>query len=83
MKDFYHEFQNMAIDNPQILSSDFTFENSRLVDLIQRMIEKDVLVHMSTTENGWSEFDTDMDYKVYNELKENNELDKIIRLNAT
>ena len=44
------------------------------------MVEKGIKVNMSTTKNGWLEFDTIKDYEIYTNLKEKNMLNDIIKL---
>ena len=42
--------------------------------------KKGIKVNMSTTKNGWLEFDTIKDYEIYTNLKEKNMLNDIIKL---
>lgn len=80
MKKIYHESKLQSTKDHNPLNPNLTFENSRLVDLIQNMVEKGIKVNMSTTKNGWLEFDTIKDYEIYTNLKEKNMLNDIIKL---
>ena len=80
MKNFYHKSKNKSTKSFNPLNPNLTFENSRLVDLIHGMINEGIKVNVSTTKNGWLEFDTVKDYEIYNNLKEKNLLKDIIRL---
>jgi len=80
IKDVYHKSKLQSTKDHNPLNPNLTFENSRLVDLIQSMINEGVEVNMSTTKNGWLEFDTLKDYKIYTDLKEKNMLNNIIKL---
>ena len=51
-----------------------------MVDLIQGLINAGVKIKVSTTENGWLEFDTLNDYEIYTDLKNKNILSNIIQL---
>ncbi|RZD48871.1 MAG: hypothetical protein CXT78_00335 [Thaumarchaeota archaeon] len=80
LKELYHKSKFEAENGKNPLNPNLTFKNSRLVDLIQEIIRKGIQVNMSTTKNGWLEFDTLKDYKIYNDLKDRNMLNKIIQL---
>ncbi|EGG41193.1 hypothetical protein Nlim_2002 [Candidatus Nitrosarchaeum limnium SFB1] len=80
LKDVYYKSKLQSTDNSNPLNSNLTFENSRLVDLIQGMIRSGIKVSVSTTKNGWLEFDTVKDYEIYSNLKDKNMLSDIINL---
>lgn len=81
LKDVYYKSKLRSTDNNNPLNSNLTFENSRLVDLIQEMIREGIKVNISKTKNGWLEFDTLKDYEIYSDLKDKNMLREIINLN--
>jgi len=80
LKDFYHKSKCQATKNYNPLNPNRTFENSRLVDLIQGLITSGIKVNVSTTKNGWLEFDTLKDFEIYNDLKNKKILSSIIKL---
>lgn len=80
VKDFYHKSKSKATKDFNPLNPNLTFENSRLVDLIQGLISSGIKVSVSTTENGWLEFDTLKDYEIHSDLKNKNRLNSIINL---
>jgi len=80
LKEIYHKSKSEAKNGKNSLNQNLTFENSRLVDLIHALITSGVKVNMSTTKNGWLEFDTLKDYEIYNDLKDKNMLRDIINL---
>jgi len=80
LKDFYNKSKSQATNDYNPLNPNLTFENSRLVDLIQGLINAGVKIKVSTTENGWLEFDTLNDYEIYTDLKNKNMLSNIIQL---
>lgn len=80
LKDVYYTSKFQSTDNSNPLNPNLTFENSRLVDLIQGMIRSGIKVSVSKTKNGWIEFDTLKDYEIYSDLKNRNMLGNIINL---
>lgn len=80
LKDFYHKSKCQATKDYNPLNPNLTFENSRLVDLIQGLITSGMKVNVSTTKNGWLEFDTPKDFVIYNDLKNKKILSSIINL---
>lgn len=80
LKELYHKSKSEAENGKNPLNPNITFKNSRLVDLIQGLIISGVKVNMSTTKNGWLEFDTLKDNEIYNDLKNRNMLNDIINL---
>lgn len=79
-KDLYHKSKMISNDNYNPLNKNCLFKNSRLVDLIHKLIVEGNKVKVVETKNGWLEFDTLKDYEIYNNLKEKNLLKDIIRL---
>lgn len=80
LKDFYHKSKRNATSEYNPLNPHLTFENSRLVDLIQGLVCSGIQVKSIPIKNGWLEFDTIKDYELYNNMKKNNTLSNIIKL---
>ena len=80
LKDFYFKSKLNSNDNFNPLNPLLSFENSRLVDLLQGLVKEGIKIKVSTTKNGWLEFDTLDDYKIYEDLKNKNILSDIIHL---
>lgn len=80
IKDFYKKSKEQSTENYNPLNQNLTFKNSRLVDLLQGLINNGIKIKVSTTKNGWLEFDTLDDYKIYSDLKNKNILSEIIKL---
>lgn len=80
LKDFYIKSKSNSNEKFNPLSQSLSFEHSRLVDLLQGLVKEGIKIKVIETKNGWLEFDTLDDYKIYSDLQKKNLLSNIIKL---
>lgn len=83
LKEFYEKTKLEALKGFNPLNPQLTFEKSRLVDLLQGLINAGYNIKGIPIQNGWLEFDTVHDYEVYNKMRKNESLSKLISLDDT
>ena len=79
-KKFYEKSKALSTKNHNPLNPNLTFEKSRLVDLIQGLINEGYKVKAVPIEKGWLEFDTIKDFELYNKMVNDNTLSNFISL---
>ena len=80
-KELFLETKQNIVDGKNKLNDKLSFEKLRIVDLLEGLIKNNYSIHAILTNNGWLEFDTINDYKLYKEMLDKKILKKLIRLN--
>jgi choline kinase len=80
IKKFYLEMKENAKRGDNPLNSNIPFEKSFMTDLLYGLIKKGIKLKSIPIQNGWLELDTKNDYEIYNVMKKNGLLSKIIDL---
>jgi choline kinase len=80
-RNLYYESQNSSNENSNTLNKKITFEKLRIVDLLQGLIDKNNSINSLLIHNGWLEFDSLNDYKLYSEMLDDGSISKLIKLN--
>ena len=80
-KELFLETKQNVVNGKNKLNEDLSFEKLRIVDLLEGLIKNNYSIHAILTNNGWLEFDTINDYKLYKEMLDKKILKKLIRLN--
>ena len=79
LKTFYHSAKNEShLGN--IMNPDIPFEKSYMTDLLQGLIHAGYKLTSIPINGGWLELDTIDDYDLYNNLKKENNIQKLISL---
>lgn len=83
LKEFYEKMKLESSNGYNPLNNQLTFEKSRLVDLLQGLIDAGYNIKGIPTKNGWLEFDTIHDFDIYNTMIRNRSLSNLILLENT
>ena len=80
LKNFYEKVKSEAINGYNPLNPTLPFKQSTLTNLLQGLIKSGQKIRAVLIKNGWLEFDTLSDYRIYKKMYENGELSKFISL---
>lgn len=80
LKDFYERMRSESSNGYNQLNPSLGFEQSTLTNLLQGLIKSGQKIKAVLIKNGWLEFDTLNDYKIYNNMLKNNTIKKLISL---
>ena len=80
LREIYEKNRVVVTKNYNPLNPNLSFEKSRLVDLIQAIINDGCKVKAIPIEKGWLEFDTKKDFEIYNKIMKDNLLSNFISL---
>tara|TARA_Y100001936_G_scaffold20267_1_gene17363 strand:+ start:26087 stop:26875 length:789 start_codon:yes stop_codon:yes gene_type:complete len=80
-KELFLNTKQNVINGKNKLNNELSFEKLRIVDLLEGLIKENYSIHATLTNNGWLEFDTINDFKLYRDMLDKKILKKLIRLN--
>ena len=80
IKKFFYEMKKRAETEPNPLNPKVPFEKSYLTDLLYGLIKEGNKLKAIPIQSGWLELDTIEDYQIYNDMKNDHSLSKIIDL---
>lgn len=80
-KELFLKTKQNVVNGKNKLNDELSFEKLRIVDLLEGLIKNNFSIHALLINNGWLEFDTINDYKLYNEMLDHKVLGKLIKLN--
>lgn len=80
LKNFYKKLRLNTHNGFNPLNPTVSFEHSTLTNFLQGLIKSGQKIKAIPIKNGWLEFDTVNDYKIYNNMVKNNTISKFISL---
>lgn len=74
IKEFYETAKEQSKNGINILNQSIPFQNSYLTDFLNSLIKINIKIKAVPINNGWLEIDTISDLKLYESLKQTNEI---------